>query len=213
MSTTSKITREIYSRMQAGDRQAFDRFFSRHAARILVYIQYNMGRRLLRKLDPADILQNLYLHIYKDFKSFSERADRLGIQMALIRMADQEISEAYRYHFKVEKRDAKREATAAFLAAEETGRADPLDGLPKESTSVTAQVVRQEEYQRILRLLKDLSPLERYVTVARVIEGVSAQEIAERLGKTRGAVHMIFARARDKLRSRAGSGRVKSGKL
>ena len=190
--------------MRAGDRAAFDRFFERKSARILVYSNYNLGQRLRRKVDPADVLQDLYLKLYKNFESFQERADRRGIQPTLIRMADHEITEAYRFHFKVDKRDARREVTAAFLKAADGDLVDVLSWVPSDVTSVTARVAREDEYQRVMKMLGELSPLEQYVIVARIIEGVSAQEIAQRLGKTRGAVHMMVARARDKLRSIAG---------
>ena len=80
-----------------------------------------------------------------------------------------------------------------------------LDWVPSDATSITARVTRDEEYRRVMSMLNSLSPLEQYVTVARVIEGVPAQEIGERLGKSRGAIQMIVARARDKLRDRLGS--------
>jgi RNA polymerase sigma-70 factor (ECF subfamily) len=202
MTSMGAGTREVLSRMKKGDKESFDRFFEGHSARVLVYINYNMGRRLRRKMDPADILQELYLRLLRDFESFCERAEKRGVHRVLIRMADHEITEAYRYYFKTEKRDARREVTAPFVQAEDTGAVVPLQWVPAEGTSVSARIVRNEEYQRVMAMLSKLSPIEQYVTVARVVEGVSAQEIAERLGKSRGAVQMLIARTRDKLRKR-----------
>ncbi len=205
MTTKGDTTPDLLSRMRAGDRFAFDRYFERHSARVLVYINYNMGDRLRRKIDPADILQNLYLKIYKSFETFCARIEERGSHRVLIRMADHAITEAYRYHFKVAGRDARRERTAAFLKSESGDPMNLLDWVPSDATSITARVTRDEEYRRVMSMLKHLSPLEQYVTVARVIENVPAQEIAERLGKPRGTIQMIVARARDKLRARIGS--------
>ncbi len=204
MTSNSDISRELLEKMRAGDRKAFDRFFERHSARVLVYINYNMGERLRRRLDPADILQNLYLKIYKDSAAVCARVEERGSQRVLIRMADHAITEAYRYYFKVDKRDARRERTAAFLKSDEGGNLDLLDWVPSDATSITARITRDEEYRRVMRMLRELSPTEQYVTVARVIENVPAQEIGDRLGKSRGAIQMIVARARDKLRARLG---------
>jgi RNA polymerase sigma-70 factor (ECF subfamily) len=192
--------------MRAGDQSAFERFFERHSPRVLVYINYNMGPRLRRKLDPSDVLQNIYLGLLKDFESFYERVKRRGIQRTLIRMADHDITEAYRYYFKVDKRDARRELTAALSKVQAGDALIPIDWVPSDATSVSAKVVRNDEYRRVMKLLGELTPIEQYVTVARLIEGVPAQEIAERVGKSRGAIQMILARARDKLRELAGSG-------
>ncbi len=203
MKSTGAITRDIFAKVRAGDTTAYDRFFERHTARILVYINYNMSGRLRRKLDPADILQELYLKLLMRFEPFCERAETMGIHRALIRMADHEIAEAYRYYFKTEKRDARREVVVDFLHGHQSAVLDAVAWVPAEAESVSARVVKNEEYQRLMAMLRELSPLEQYVTVARVIEEVPARDIAERLGKSRGAVQMMIARARDKLRRRA----------
>ncbi len=200
MEPTGDVTREIFEQMRSGDHEAFDRFFERNTARILVYINYNIGRRLRSKLDPADILQNLYLRVFKDFEAFSRRARERGIHKTLIRMADHEISEAYRYHFKVDKRDARREIAASYLDEEKGEESSPLDWAPSHVTPISQRVIQQEEYQRVMRMLAGLRPLEQYITVSRVIEGLSTEEIAEQLGKSAGAVRMIMSRVRDKLR-------------
>ncbi len=197
------VTGRILEEMKSGDRSAFDRFFERNAGRVLIYIHYNLGPRLRAKVEAADILQDVYLKVFRDFESFRARAAERGIPQALIRIADHEITEAYRYHFKVDKRDARREVAASFLAGGGTAGSSPLDELASTETSVSRRYIRQEEYRRTLRLLSKLSPLEQYVTVARVIEGLPSQDIADLLGKSRGAVQMIVARARDKLRKLA----------
>src|SRR5262249_11301101 len=147
-----------------------------------------------------------YLNLYRNFESFRTRAEERGIQQTLIRLADHEITEAYRYHFKVDKRDARREITNAFLADSGEG-GSPLDWDHTPAGPVSKRVVRQEEYQRVMGMLRELSPIEQYVTVSRVIEGLSAQEIADQIGKSRGAVSMMIARVRDKLRERAAATR------
>lgn len=189
--------------MRSGDRQAFDRFFRRHSARTLVYISYSLGPRLSRKLAPADILQNVYLKAFQSFERFCDRAASIGVRRLLIRMADHEITEAYRYHFKVEKRDARREVSAFFLGSGQRESFDPLSWLPSKARSASAMLVEREEYERVIAMLQELSPLEQYVTVLRVIEELPAAEIATRLDKTPGAVQMILSRVRDRLRKRA----------
>ena len=184
--------------MRVGDRRAFDRFFERHAARILVFIHYNLGPKMRRKLDAADVLQNLYLRLYEDFAGYLERAQELGTRKALIRWARHEITEAYRFHFKAGKRNAARE-----LSAIEGADSSPLKWQADDAPSVSAQLVRKEELEKVLTMLRALTPHEQTVTVARVIEGLTAQEIAERLGKSRTAVQMTIARSRDKLRALA----------
>ena len=58
-----------------GDRDAFDCFFERNAARVLVYINRNLGDQSRRKVDPSDILQNFYLALFKNFTTLSRRRE------------------------------------------------------------------------------------------------------------------------------------------
>jgi len=126
-------------------------------------------------------------------------------------MADHEITEAYRFHFKVEKRDAKREITAAYRDENSRGPFhSAVDLAPSPDMSISQRVIQQEEYQRVMRLLGGLSPFQQYVTVSRVIEGLSAQQIADQLGKSRGAIQMTIARVRDKLRGLAAMDHMES---
>src|SRR5688572_20568124 len=85
MSLTSDITSVILRDRQAGNREAFDDFYRRQTPRIVVYISYNVGPRLRKKVEPTDLLQNVYLRLYSDFASFIRRARDRGIQKALVR--------------------------------------------------------------------------------------------------------------------------------
>jgi RNA polymerase sigma-70 factor (ECF subfamily) len=205
MKPTGEITRRIHERMKAGDRSAFDRFFERHAPRVLVYIHYNIGPRLRGKLEPEDILQNVYLRVLKSFPAFSARAAERGVQKTLLRMAEHEITEAYRYHFKVDKRSARREVLASYIEGKGEEERSLLDWIPDAAASLSQRVIQKEEYQRLMAVLRKLTPLEQYVTVARVIEGVPSKKIAEETGRSDGAIRMMILRVREKLRKGCGA--------
>ena len=206
MERSSEITSQLFEEMKSGSMAAFNRFFERRSTRLLVYITYNMGRRLHQKLEAADILQNVFFRIFRGFDAFRRHVDERGIERTLVRMADHEISEAYRYYFKVDKRSARREVAAEFLEPPGTSSGSPLDWIASPSVTASKIYSRREEYERMMATLGRLDPLAQYVTVSHVIEGRSAAEISEVLGKSPGAVRMILCKARESLRKLSDQG-------
>lgn len=191
--------------LRSGDREDFDRVFRIHATRVLVYANYNIGERLRGKLDPADVLERVYLKAFKSREAFRKRAERHGLTKLLIRLADQEITEAYRDLFKAAKLDSRSELKMDCLQSRGEGAFDPLEWTPADQTSISAKIVRQAEYQRVMDTLRRLTPVEQYVTVARIIEALPTARIAARLGRPNGAVRRILTRVRARLRDMSGN--------
>ena len=52
MAEARETTAELLRGMREGEREAFDRFFERHASRLLIYVNYHLGERLRRKIEP-----------------------------------------------------------------------------------------------------------------------------------------------------------------
>jgi RNA polymerase sigma-70 factor, ECF subfamily len=63
-----------------------------------------------------------------------------------------------------------------------------------------------EDHARLFRLVGELPEAQRQVVQQRFVEQLSIREIAERLGKTEGAVKQLQLRALEKLRAQMGGG-------
>jgi RNA polymerase sigma-70 factor, ECF subfamily len=63
-----------------------------------------------------------------------------------------------------------------------------------------------EDHARLFRLVSELPEAQRQVVQQRFVEQLSIREIAERLGKTEGAVKQLQLRALEKLRAQMGGG-------
>lgn len=181
-------------------RDTFDRFFERNASRVLIYINYQLAPRLRRKVDPSHILEKLHARLHERFESLEPRTEK-RVREILLQMAKREIIAAYGSHLRMEEREAQREITSAY----EKGSRDsfPLSWTPDPKAAISGRVVRQEEYQRMMAVLRGLRPLEQFVTVSRIIAGCSTEEIAGQTGQSREAVQTIIARVRDGLREQA----------
>jgi len=75
---------------------------------------------------------------------------------------------------------------------------------PPEPTKAEVRVV--EDRARLFRMVRELPETQRQVVHQRFVEQRSIREIAERLGKTEGAIKQLQLRALERLRAQMGGG-------
>lgn len=172
------ITRELWLKARAGDREAYDRLFGLHADRALLYIRARLGPRLREKVESMDVLQEAYLAAHRDFDRF-EYADDGAFTRWLCRIIDNRI------------RDLGDHFGALKRQPVEPPRSDP--------TGVITALDRAEHRAKVARGLDALSDDHRQVLLLRFFEGLSAEEVGQRMGRSAGAVRKLTARALEEL--------------
>ncbi|MCC9599527.1 sigma-70 family RNA polymerase sigma factor [Stieleria sp. JC731] len=162
-----------------------------------------LDRRLRRRLNPSDIVQEAMLAAHRDFNQF--RGDtqielRCWLRAILIHV----LHRSFDKHVKVEKRDVRREISiddspmgvdrsAADLASL---LASPIDS---PSTPMRRLESRHELESQLTGLREDY----RQVILLRVIEGMPFEQIAQRMNRSSGAVRMLWLRALEAFKSEA----------
>lgn len=160
--------------------------------------------KLQARISASDLVQETMLGAYRDFEQFrgdSERQLLAWLRQILIN----------RLHVFVQKqvlsqkRDVRREISlddlgGALARSTANLRAGLL--LADQGPSPSAQVMRRENAVRLADLLAEMSPHYREVIVLRNLRGLSFDEIAEQMGRSSGAVRMLWLRAIDQLRER-----------
>jgi RNA polymerase sigma-70 factor (ECF subfamily) len=148
--------------------------------------------RLRARVDESDLIQDALLEAHRSFAGFSGEtmAELAGwVRQIVIRTARQTL----RRHLDANKRDAGRECAA------------DLDGLAADSGSTpSAQAIRHEEAARVAEALARLPEEMRQVLVGRHVDGLSHAVLAERLGRSEGAVRVLYTRALRRLREEYG---------
>ena len=76
----------------------------------------------------------------------------------------------------------------------------PVEGWADMAPSPEEEIIRQDEAERLLRLLARLSPREQEALALRFDGGLSSRQIAEVLGTSEGNVRLIIFRALRRLR-------------
>lgn len=96
---------------------------------------------------------------------------------------------------------------ANALRARRRQRSTPLDAVPEPATSTdpAAELTRAEDARRVRDALSTLSEERRQVLVLRFVDGLTAREIGEVLGRSEGAVRVLQHRALRDLAARLGA--------
>ena len=66
--------RSLFQRAATGDRAAADRLFARAADRLLLFVRLRLGPALRPRLEPNDVLQEVFAHAHRDFGRFEPAA-------------------------------------------------------------------------------------------------------------------------------------------
>ena len=191
---------ELIQRCRKGESLALDDLFNRYRQYLRLLAEAQLGRRLRTKCDASDLVQQTLLEAYKDFAGFQGAHE--GELLAWLRriLAHNLCNEARR--FAAQQRDAAREISLEQLCAGvdrsslALGRCLAADGPTPSSLAA-----RHEASVRLAETLARLPENYQTVILLRVFEGLSAEEVAQRMESTAGAVRMLQLRALTALRA------------
>lgn len=193
---------DLIARCRQGDAPARERLFERYRNYLVLLAQGQMGRHLRAKCDASDLVQQTLLEAHRDFGAFQGvyEAELLGW---LRRILAHNLLNAAR-HFAARQRDAGREVSLDQLqqgldrSSLNLGRC-----LADRTPSPSHLAAAGEAAVRLADTLSRLPDDYRTVLVLRVFEGLSAEEVAEQMGRSPGAVRMLQMRALAALRAEA----------
>ena len=151
---------------------------------------------LRAKVDASDIVQQTMLEAYRDFHKF--RGSTEAEWLAWLRQILHHNAANFIRHYRgTAKRQAHREI--AFAQPGEDTRArgapEPADGCE----SPSQQLLRKEREWQVAEALAQLTPDHREVILLRNLERLPFDDVAERMGRSRPAVQMLWMRAIQKL--------------
>jgi RNA polymerase sigma-70 factor (ECF subfamily) len=151
------------------------------------------------RVEPSDLVQETMLEAYRDFGQF--RGTREGELLAwLRRILVHNLARQVEKNLGTRKRDVRRQVSLHCLAELERSSAQVDAALVSHATSATGRAQRREQAAILADTLARLKTDHREVLVLRNLEGLSFEEVARRMGRTAGAVRMLWLRALDCLK-------------
>jgi RNA polymerase sigma-70 factor, ECF subfamily len=187
--------RDLLMRAKSGERDSLGELMQWYANYLTILAATQLDRRLRRRMNPSDIVQEAMLAAHRDFADFrgNTQGELLGwLRQILIHTLHGNVAR----HIKVEKRDVRREVSLDAMNEQLEKSACHLAAMiPACTQSPSEPMQMRERAVEFANQLSRLKPDYRDVIVYRILQGLSFDEIAERMDRTGGAVRMLWLRA------------------
>jgi len=190
-------SRELVERAARGDADAIGRLLRRHLAGLRAYVRLRMGADLRAKESSSDIVQDVLLEALGDLDRLEYQGEA-AFKHWLYTRAEHRIVDRARFYQRA-KRDADREVRPD--AADRSDVDPELLACYRTFVTPSQHASAREELERAERAFQRLPPDYREVILMARVVGLSPAEIAERTGRTRGAVNSLYSRALARLSS------------
>jgi RNA polymerase sigma-70 factor (ECF subfamily) len=190
----------LLQRAVQGNGDAMRCLLERVGSQIWNEINSNISPALRSVLDADDVMQVTYMEAFLEVTRLSAR-DMPGFQAWLRRIAVNNLRDAVRELQRKRRLDPVRRVQAP---PGEDSYVALVDLLGATSATPSRDAAQREAGQLIETVLQRLPP--DYGTVVRLydLEGHEISEVCRRMSRTAGAVHMLRARAHDRLRELLG---------
>jgi RNA polymerase sigma-70 factor (ECF subfamily) len=184
----------MVARLRSGDDTALAEFVEANRPALMAFLPARIGAHLAKKVEAEDILQDACLEAIRSLdKAPLDNWDPLHW---LFQVCERKIIDAHRRHFESQKRDASREASIPD-GSEAAGGLGNL--LAASMTTPSSAFSRDQRQLAMLAALDTLPQEQREALRLRYLVGLPSKEIAQKLGKTDGAVRVMLSRSLAKL--------------
>jgi RNA polymerase sigma-70 factor (ECF subfamily) len=172
--------------------------FYRNYLNLLARTQIDL--HLQARANPSDVVQETFLQACRHFGQFrgSSEKELLGwlrtiLVHNLARLVEKQV--------KAKKRNARREVSLDHYRTVLHRSSSTFEAaLISQCSSPSAQAERRELAAMVADQLAQLPPHYRDVIVLRNLEGLAFEEVAQRMGRSPGAVRILWLRALNQLR-------------
>ena len=189
---TRTTTFGLIDRIRNGDREAFSLLFEKYRPRLAVLVHYRLGPELRGLVEVDDVLQETFLRAFRDLSQFTYRSPGSFMNW-LSTIAAHVLADLARFHAR-ERRHAPE--LVRFRSASNPDGPEPVD-----SRTPSRLLAEQEGVRSLLGRLDALPEDYREAILLAKVEGLSTEEMAQRLGRSRESVSLLLHRAVKRFRS------------
>lgn len=189
-------TDDLFERARGGDSQALGELLEQYRDLLRGTAQEELSSRLQVRVDPSDVVQASFVDAYRDMKDFrgTEIAQFLAWLKQILR---HNVLQSVEMHKLAQKRSIYREVP---LDGSTDSRQARRENLAADQSTPSERVQRAEDVQRLIGVLEQLPPQQQIAVRMRFLEGMSLQEIADAMQKSKTAVAGLLKRGMQTLR-------------
>ena len=171
MSDSDYNEEDILARASQGDKDAFGALYERYAERIFNYVYYRTGNQH----DAEDLTARVFQRAMNHIRNYTDRG--VPFSAWLYRIAHNLVANWHR--------DRSRKQEIAI---------DDLPVLPTKSDHPERNLVRSQEQEALLRMIRKLPPERQNLLILKFVEDMSNAEIGRIMGRSEGAVKSLYHR-------------------
>ncbi len=164
-----------------------------------------LDRKLRARVNPSDLVQETMLAAHRDFHAF--RGDSQPELLAWLRkILINSLHRTVAHHIKAVKRDVRREVSIEQASSRlEESAFNLTHQLAVRGDSPSQQAQAREQAIVLSNHLATLSDAYREVIIYRILQGMSFEEVSERMGRSPAACRMLFLRGLAQLKTHLAS--------
>jgi RNA polymerase sigma-70 factor (ECF subfamily) len=162
---------DVLARASQGDRDSFGQLYERYAERIFNYVYYRTGNQY----DAEDLTARVFQRAMNHIVNYTDRG--VPFSAWLYRIAHNLVANWHR------DRSRKQEIPL-----------DDLPILPAKGDHPERNLVRSQEEEALLRMIRKLPPERQNLLILKFVEDMSNAEIGKIMGRSEGAVKSLYHR-------------------
>ncbi|MEM9644308.1 MAG: sigma-70 family RNA polymerase sigma factor [Planctomycetota bacterium] len=191
---------QLIEEVRRGSIESLGEILQAHQVELTILATSLLDRRLRRRLSPQDLVQETMLAAHRDFPGFRGHGERELVAW-LRQILSRCLTHAIERHVHAKKRDVRREVNLDRQAQGIDRRINHwTDIIADRSSAPIDELGRREVKAKLLEQLSKLKPEYRTVITYRNLQGLSFQEIADRMDRKSGTVRMLWKRAMKKFK-------------
>ena len=186
------------ARIRDGGETVLAQLFTAYRPRLARMIEFRLDRRLVRRIDPDDVLQEAYIDATRRLPDYLA-APQVSLYVWLRQLTWQTLLMMHRKHLS-RKRHPGQEVSVSDDGAGDGTTYSLADAVLGSLTSPSQAVMREEQAAKLRSAFNSMEDLDREVLALRHFEQLSNQEVAEVLGLSKTAASNRYIRALSRLR-------------
>jgi RNA polymerase sigma-70 factor (ECF subfamily) len=186
-------THQLVSSAQNGDRFALEQLCNVYAERIRRIVRLRVGPELRVQLESMDLVQDALIAAVTGLKDFRDHNDG-DFMRWLVKITENRIRDRVD-HIHAAKRDIRRQVRLEDDSDNQSSCGKPYQYAPIVTTTPSVMLARREELDRLEKAMDRLTDDYRQVLLLAKIEGLSHEQIAERMKRSPAAVAKLLSRA------------------
>jgi RNA polymerase sigma-70 factor (ECF subfamily) len=185
----------LLARARAGDAAARDRLLESYRNYLRVLARTQVDPALRARVDPSDLAQETLWEAHRAFAAFDGATER-DLLAWLRRLLVRNVLDAAKRH-RAGRRGVGRQESLEALLEQSCQQAE--DALGRDISSPSAHARRREQSVLLADALARLPEDYREVLILRNLEHLPFEEVGRRMGRSSGAVRMLWARGLERL--------------